>query len=151
MLSSLFITQVVTEVGRILEGCEDAPVIVCDQSRFGKALAANGLPVVQVASKRRSLRRKTGRRIYGHAGQLPLADASVGAIVGFGLGQTEHWQPVLAEWSRAIHEGGQIVLVDKSTPSELTRRVLCAGLANIEQSTAARYVITSGVVTKLPQ
>ncbi len=151
MLSSLFITQVVSEVGHLLEtsGTGDR-VVVCDQSRFGRALAASGVSVVLLASKRRSLRRGTGGRVQGHASQLPLAAASVSALVSFGLGHREAWLPFLAEWSRAVRENGRIVLVDKSPPAELTRRALCGGLANIEQCHAGRYVITSGTVTKLP-
>jgi len=151
VLSSLFITQVVTEVGSLLERTHAGDrVVVCDQSRFGKALGATGVPVMHVAAKRGSLRRRDGQRIYGSAGRLPLADGSVSAVIGFGLGQHEHWQSILSEWARAVREDGQIVLVDKSPKTELTRRVLCSGLAGIEQQTAGRYVITSGAVTRLP-
>lgn len=151
MLSSLFISQVVDEVRQLLErtGSQDR-VVVCDQARFGNALAAGGVPVVQVAAKRRSLRRRSGARIYGSAASIPLADNSVSAVVGFGVGQLDDWTAQLSEWSRTIRPGGQVVMIDRSAAGELTRRALCGGLIDIEQRTASRYVITSGAVAKLP-
>lgn len=151
MLSSLFISQIVNEVGRVLDRTGSGErVLVCEQARFGKALAAAGVPVVQLASKRRSLRRRTGPRVYAYATQLPVADASVSALVGFGLGQRPDWSGLLWEWARAVRSGGHVVMVDRADRAELTRRALCSGLIDIEQSSAGRYVITSGAVVKLP-
>ena len=45
--------------------------------------------------------------------------------------------------------GGAVILVDRAAPESSTRAALCAGLTEIEQRTAGRLTVTSGLVTTL--
>lgn len=56
---------------------------------------------------------------------------------------------MLAEWSRAVADGGLVVLVDRAPSIELSRRALCGGLAELQQRPAGRMTVTSGIVTEL--
>ena len=57
---------------------------------------------------------------------------SLGALVVHGLGELEDWEPTLSRYMDAVADRGLVVLVDRASPSELSRRALCGGLADIE-------------------
>jgi hypothetical protein len=149
VLSTLFISQTVNAIVKALEpaGAGRGPVAVLGQTRVGRALAERGYRVVFISDKPKSLRRVSGMRIHARPEALPVARQSLAGLVAAGVGQRDDWSHVLGEWSRAVTSGGTIVLVDRAPPAELSRRVLCSGLAEIEQRQAGRTIITSGLVT----
>lgn len=155
MLGSLFIGQTVDTVVQALAAvgigadAESGMLAVLGQSRVGRALRELGYAVVIVAEKRKSLRRSGGDCVYGPLDDLPLADGGLAAVIGFEIGHSDDWQQRLAAWARVVRSGGALVLVDRASPSELTRRALCAGLTDIQQRQAGRTFITSGVIQRL--
>jgi hypothetical protein len=152
VFDGLFLTRTLTVVDAALRsagrGAADQPIAVIGDVRLGRALAERGRPVLVVDGDRKRLRRlKRGTPVFGDLRALPVATASLGAVIGLGAGGRDDWEAVLAEWSRVATAGGALVLVDRAPAAEMTRRALCAGLAEIEQRTAGRVVVTSGLVT----
>jgi hypothetical protein len=147
----LFLTRTITAIDAALHSAgtpADQPLAVIGDVRLGRAFAERGRRVVIVDGDRKKLRRlKRGARLHGDALQLPVADRALGALIGLDASDRDDWPGVLAEWSRAVEDGGALVLVDRAEPAEMTRRALCAGLAEIEQRSAGRVVVTSGLVT----
>jgi hypothetical protein len=74
---------------------------------------------------------------------------SLAAVVGVDLATAEDWPATLAAWSRVVRDGGALIFVDRGHATEASRRALCAGLSELEQRTAGRVVVTSGLVTHL--
>lgn len=77
---------------------------------------------------------------------------SLAAVIGVDVSRDDAWEATLRSWSRAVRDGGAIVLVDRGSAKrtvEISRRALCAGLAEIEQRQAGRAVVTSGLVSHL--
>jgi hypothetical protein len=70
-------------------------------------------------------------------------------VVGADITDDDAWSETLRTWTRAIRDGGTVVLIDKGHAAEASRRALCAGLTELEQRQAGRAVITSGLVTHL--
>ena len=155
MLSLVFIAQTVQAVSDALRsaGVADEVLAVLDQPRLGRALAERGHRVVQVAARVKPLRRVAGDRVCGEWQALPFGDAGLAAVVALGIGQRDDWAEILASWSHVVRESGAIVMIDRTSgrvpPSELTRRALCSGLAEIEQRQVGRTTVTSGRVRKL--
>jgi hypothetical protein len=148
VLGSLFLDKTAEAVDAALAAAAAAaPIAVVDHTRLGRLLAARGRPVLQLAARPRSLRRIDGGRVYAAAAALPLAAGALGALVACGVGDLDDWEQRITEWARAVRPGGLVVLVDRGPATELTRRALCAGLADIRQRAAGRAIITSGVVT----
>lgn len=149
MLSNLFVAQTATAVEEALGSTAvDGTIIVVGQPRLARALAEYRQSVVAIADRLKPLRRAPGP-VCGESVRVPVAGGVAAALVGVGVGERDDWAPVLAEWSRAVRDGGALVLVDRQAPAELGRRALCGGLAEIQQRSAGRTVITSGLVTRL--
>jgi hypothetical protein len=128
VLGSLFLTPAVTIVGEALASAHaDGPIAVVGHAKLAAALASAGRDVVDA---------------------LP-ADRSLAAVVGVGATAAADGDARLAAWSDAVKDGGAIVLVDRGKPADATRTALCAGLTELEQRRAGRFVITSGLVTHL--
>jgi hypothetical protein len=153
VFDGLFLNRTLTVVEAALRSAgaaPDQPVAVIGNVRLGRALAERGRPVLVVDGDRKRLRRlKRGTPVLGDGAALPVAAGSLGAVIGLGAGGRDDWEAVLAEWSRAACDGGALVLVDRAPPAEMTKRALCAGLAEIEQRTAGRLVVTSGLVSTI--
>jgi hypothetical protein len=150
VLGSWFLDKTAEAVDAALtDAGAGAPVAVVDHARLGQMLAERGRAVLQLAARPRSLRRLEGGRVYAAAGALPLAEAALGALIAVGVGELDDWQPRITEWSRAVRAGGVLVLIDRGPAAELTRRALCAGLADIRQRTAGRSFITTGAVVAI--
>ena len=156
MLGSLFIGQTVETIAQALTaagiaaGADDTgAVAVLGQPRVGRALRELGYRVIVIAEKRKSLRRMGGECAYGRLDALPLAQGGLAGLIGFEVGTSDDWQPLLCGWLRAVRNDGVVVLVDRASPSELTRRALCCGLLDIEQRQTGRTFITSGLVARI--
>jgi hypothetical protein len=149
MIGSLFIGATADAVESALAGVE-GEVAVLASPRLARALDERGRAVIAVTPELRSLRRARVRGVYAGAGALPFADASLGAVVGLGAGTSDDWPELVREWSRAVVEGGAVVLVDRGSRPELSRRALCGGLMDLEQRAAGRTGVTSGLVAKIP-
>ncbi len=120
------------------------PLVVVDAPQAAQLLALRR-PLVALGPqvRARAARRVGGRALRATGTELPLADGALAALVGTGADAT-----ALAAWTRAVRDGGLLVLVDRVAPEEHTRRAICAGLVDIEQRTAGRHVITSGRIRR---
>ncbi len=149
-MRALFLNQTVDAVEAALAGAgTSGRIAVIDWPRLSARLAERGREVLTIAGKPRSLRRATGERLYGDIARLPLTDGALGAVVAPGVGERDDWEAVMGELSRALGDGGALVMVDRAPATELTRRALCGGLVEVEQRVAGRTVVTSGRVMAL--
>lgn len=123
VFEGLFVTPVVTAIVEALDAANaTGKVAVVDNTKLAHALAEKR-EVVAV----------------GKHEMASLADKSLAAVIGGDV----------TACTRAVREGGVIVLVDRGNAPEASRRALCAGLMDIEQRHAGRVVVTSGRVTHL--
>ncbi|HKA87753.1 MAG TPA: hypothetical protein VKE22_08820 [Haliangiales bacterium] len=106
-----------------------------------RAAGADGtVAVVERPALARLLGEGRSVRPIGPAERAAFApDADVGAIVGEPQGDGE-----LDRWVEAVRAGGAVVQVGREPREEATRRALCAGLVDIEQRVAGRWVVTIG-------
>lgn len=145
MLDGLFVTPAVTAISEALASARaDGPLAVVGNAKLATALGATR-DVIPVGLSARAAK-KLPRTI---AAITTLSPASLAAVIGVDLSTDEHWQDTLRAWSRAVRDGGTIVIVDRGHPHEASRRALCGGLTEIEQRHAGRAVITSGLVSHL--
>ena len=107
-----------------LRGAPAGPVAVLGDAALGKALAAPG----------RTVRTEV------------TADRALAAVVSVG---TPDAPGVLEGWSRALVDGGVVVLIERTAPKEASRRALCARLCDLEQRTSGKLVVTRGRVREL--
>ncbi len=150
MLGSLFITSTIESIHEALTAAEvDGLVAVISQPRVGAGLVERGVSVLHVSARLRALRRLDAPRICAVDHRLPLAAGSVAAVVGSCLDEGATSDARLAEWSRVVKDGGAIVLADRGSATDHTRRALCAGLSELQQRHAGRTIVTSGLVSKL--
>jgi len=149
MIGELFIRTTVEAVERALAGTS-GQIAVVGPVRLAGALTKRGHSAIALVADPRSLRRKHLDGACAGAAALPVGDGAFGAIVGAGAGSSTEWLELLLEWTRVVVEGGAVVMVDRGARPELSRRALCGGLMDIEQRTAGRTVVTSGLVAKIP-
>ena len=121
------------------------PLAVVDAPEAAQLLAQRRPLVALGAQVRgRAARRVGGRALRASGDALPLADGALVALIGAGAADAA----AIAAWTRALRDGGVLVLVDRIAPEEHTRRALCAGLLDLEQRTAGRQIVTSGRVRR---
>ena len=152
VLDRFLIGPAVEAVVEALRAAPTGPIAVVGQPRLARKLGERGVSVLAVGepSDGRALRKlKAVPPAQAREDALPLGDRSLAALIGWGSGARADWAEVLAEWSRAIADGGLLVMVDRGAPTELSRRALCAGLAELQQRPAGRLVVTSGIVTDI--
>jgi len=153
VFEGLFLARTLAAVDSALRAAAVAterPLAVVGNVRLGRAMAERRHHVLIIANDQKALRRlKRGAVVCGDLGALPLADRTLGALIGLGAGGRDDWEPLLAHWSRTVVDGGALVLVDRAPGTEMSRRALCAGLGEIQQRSAGRVVVTSGRVTAM--
>jgi hypothetical protein len=149
VLDRLFLGAAIDAVAETLRAAPSGPVAVVGQPRLARALAARGIAVIGVDVEAKRSKKSDTAPVRARTDALPVADRTLAALVGWGAGAREDWADLLAEWSRAVADGGVLVMVDRGAPTELSRRALCGGLAELQQRPAGRLVVTSGVVTDL--
>lgn len=125
------------------------PIAVIQKLRLARALAERGHEVIQVMDGQGGRVRAGEHRVQAQPEALPMGEGELSAVVGLGMGQRDDWETLLKEWRRVVADGGIVVSVDRAPPTELTRRLLCAGLSEIEQRRAGGQTITSGRVIRL--
>lgn len=147
MLDGLFVTPAVTAISEALASAGLAArsaIAVVGNAKLAAALAATH-DVTPIGMSERAAKKLPGN--------LPdtssLAPASLAAVVGVSLALDDAWPDTLRAWVRVVRDGGVIVAVDRGRAEEASRRVLCAGLSELEQRHAGRSVVTSGLVTHL--
>ncbi|HEX4422389.1 MAG TPA: hypothetical protein VH165_30960 [Kofleriaceae bacterium] len=148
MLDGLFVTPAVTAITEALAsasiGVGDGTLAVVGNAKLATALGATR-SVIPVGLSARAAK-KLPRTIADLSGVEP---ASLAAVIGVDLSTADDWEATLRGWSRVVRDGGVIVLVDRGHPHDASRRALCAGLTEIEQRSAGRAVVTSGLVSHL--
>ncbi len=150
MLDGLFLGPAVDAVAEALRSAPAGTIAVVDQPDLARKLAERHLPVIAIDGDKRPLKkRKAPAAARARGDVLPVGDRALGALVGWGAGTRADWGEVLVEWSRAVKDGGVIVMVDRAPSTELSRRALCGGLAELQQRPAGRLVVTSGMVTAI--
>lgn len=120
-------------------------IAVIGDARLARALATRGRSVTLTGVDAASLKKMPASVTVVDA----IADRSAAAVIGCGAGERDDWEQLLDTWSRAVVDGGGLVLVDRSPAIELSRRALCAGLTALEQRVAGRWIVTSGLVSDL--
>jgi hypothetical protein len=123
----------------------DASVTVIGDARLARALASKGRAVNLHGADPRTVK-KVGA---GVTVTDALPDRGAAAVIACGAGDRDDWEEQLAGWSRAVVDGGGLVLVDRAPAIELSRRALCAGLTALEQRVTGRWIVTSGLVGDL--
>lgn len=142
----LFVTPAVVAIGNALAsaaaGGASGAIAVVGNARLAAALGATR-EVIPVGLSPRAAKklRATARDLSA------IEPASLAAVVGVDLAIAPGWEDALRSWSRAVRDGGAIVIVDRGHAHEASRRALCGGLTEIEQRRAGRAVITSGLVS----
>jgi hypothetical protein len=131
-------------------GADAGWVAVLEAAPLARLLADKGRRVVPFARSDRGLKRWPGPAARAARGALPVADGALAALVATG-GRTREgdWPALYQEWSRAVREGGLVIVVDSTPPDDQTRRALCAGLIELEQREAGGLTVTSGRVRKI--
>ena len=147
MLDGLFVTPAVTSIEEALAALGDRgrDIAVVGNAKLAAALA-DKFVVTPVGISERAAK-KLANAIADTRG---LPAQSLDAVVGVDITDDDAWRETLREWTRATRDGGVIVLVDRGHAAEASRRALCAGLSELEQRHAGKPVITSGLVTHLP-
>lgn len=147
MLDGLFVTPAVTAIVEALASAglaARAQIAVVGNAKLAAALAETH-DVIPIGLSARAAKKLPGN--------LPdtasIEPASLAAVVGVELAADEAWADTLRAWIRVVRDGGLIVAVDRGHAEEASRRVLCAGLSELEQRHAGRSVVTSGLVTHL--
>lgn len=145
LLVGLFVTPTITAIEAALASAHaEGKVAVVQYARLARALATKR-EVVPVGMSAR-----TAKRLAGCVESLDAVEpGSLAAVVGAEIGTIKDWDATLRAWSRAVRDGGAIVLVDRAPPAEISRRSLCGGLTELEQRRVGRAYVTSGLVTHL--
>ena len=148
MLDGLFLTSTVSAIRAALASADtDGDVIVVGDLKLGKSLRQEGVKAVLVATGKSP--KGATDAVAGALDKLPLPDHGAGALVGVGAASRDDAAAILTEWCRTVRDGGAVILVDRGAATDATRLALCAGLTELEQRTAGRFTITSGLVTSL--
>ena len=150
MLDGLFVTPAVTAVTEALrsERADEGKLAVVGNAKLATALVRGvdgAREVVAVGLSARAAKKHPTALV-----DLSSIEArSLAGVVGVDVASREDWEAALRDWSRAVRDGGALVLVDRGRAAEASRRALCAGLTELEQRRAGRLVITSGLVSHL--
>jgi hypothetical protein len=115
--------KVAKQVEASLRQAPAGPVAVLGDDSLEKALEAPGREVVRVLAE----------------------PAGAAAVVSVGSPETP---AALDRLLDAVREGGVVVLVEKAAPEEASRRALCATLAELEQRSVGKLVLTSGRIRR---
>lgn len=148
MLDGLFVAPAVTAIVEALGELEGTVAVIGD-AKIAQALAdKRALEIIAVGMTGRAAK-KLPKSLTALDDLSTIDPASLAAIVGGDITDDDTWAVTLRTWTRAVRDGGAIVLVDKGHAAEASRRALCAGLTELEQRHAGRAVVTSGLVTHL--
>jgi len=147
MLDGLFVAPAVTAITEALGDLEGAVAVIGD-AKIARALAAKRT-VIAVGITGGAAKKLGPLTDTALADLSTVEPASLASVVGADVATDEGWADTLRRWTRAVRDGGAVVLIDKGHAAEASRRALCAGLTELEQRHAGRAVITSGLVTHL--
>ena len=71
---------------------------------------------------------------------LPFEDATLAGVVAVTRAEPR------PDWLRAVRRDGVLVLIAPESPTEMSRRALCAGLVDLRAARSGRLVVMSGRV-----
>ncbi len=147
MLDGLFVAPAVAAITEAL-GEVKGTVAVIGDAKIAQALAAKHT-VIAVGISGRATKKLPKPLAETAVDSVTTIDpSSLAAVVGLNVTE-DGWVETLRAWTRAVRDGGMLVLIDKGHAAEASRRALCVGLTELEQRHAGRAVITSGLVTHL--
>ncbi len=156
MLDGLFVTPAVTAIEEALSALGDVKrVAVVGHAKLASNLARDPevrriIPIGMSTRAATKLAKVSGVEPPLDREQLSTIDAgTLDAVVGVDIVDDDAWHETLRAWTRVVRDGGAVVLVDRGSPSEASRRALCSGLTELEQRHAGRVVVTSGLITHL--
>lgn len=116
-LSTRLLRALEIEIARGPEG----PVLALDLPKLRKALQASEVPMGELEEPKKD----------GHA-----------TVITRGLARRPGWQAELLRWQSLLVPGGRLIVLDRGAPEEISRRLLCAGLTDIEQSMVGRRLLS---------
>lgn len=125
------------------------PVAVLGSIRLSRALAARGHEVIHIGAKAHPRIGEVARQLQAKPDSLPLADGDLAALVVTHANARDLWDIAMPEWQRVVSDGGALILIARTAPTDATHRALCGHLADIEQRRSGRTLVTSGRVSKL--
>ncbi len=141
MLDGLWIASAAPAIDAALGSMgATGPIAIVGNPRLARALLARDRSVTLIGA--------AGRVAIDALAVLPTAPRFA-AVVGLGVGDDAGWSATLATWATATLDGGGLVMVDRGPAVELSRRALCAGLTALEQRVSGRWIVTSGLVSRL--
>jgi hypothetical protein len=142
VLDGLFVTPAVTAIVEALGTANaEGTIAVVGNAKLAQALGATRTVIAVGLSPR------AAKKFSGAIDSIDSIDAgSLAAVIG-----VDATDDAVRAWTRVTRDGGAIVLVDRgqAQAADASKRVLCAGLCELEQRHAGRLVITSGLVTHL--
>lgn len=146
MLDGLFVTPAVTAIAEALTSAQatEGTLAVVGNAKIATALATRREVIPIGLSARAAKKLPTTLPDLG-----TVEPRSLAAVIGIDIATIEDWPATLRAWSEVVRDGGAIIFVDRGHAAEASRRALCAGLSELEQRTAGRTVITSGLVSHL--
>jgi hypothetical protein len=145
MLEGLFVTPALTAVTEALRSAsaDAGKLAVVGHAKLATALSGSEREIVAVGLSARAAKKHPN----AIADLSTLDECSLAGVVGVDVATNDDWQVTLREWSRAVRDGGVLVLVDRGHAAVASQRALGAGLTELEQRHAGRLVITSGLVS----
>lgn len=147
MLDGLFVTPAVSAISEALASAgtkDDGRLVVVGNPKLAAAL--RGKHAVTPVGMTPRAAKKLGDAL---ADTSALDARSFDAVIAVDVADDQDWEAQMRAWSRVVRDGGAIILVDRGHAPEASRIALCAGLTEIEQRTAGRAVVTSGLVSHL--
>lgn len=79
----------------------------------------------------------------------PLHEATTGplrALIVEGVGRHGQWSAELEGWRPLLAPGGRLISIDRGAGQEVSRRLLCSGLTDLNQCAVARRLVSSARV-----
>jgi len=153
VLDGLFVTPAVSAIDEALaclgERCRRIAVI--GNAKLASALTTDRTVIPVGISGRAAAKLEAAGLAapLNHEQLAAVEPGSLDAVVGVDITDDDHWHDTLGVWTRAVRDGGAVVIIGRGEASEASRRALCSGLTELEPRHAGRAVITSGLVTHL--
>jgi SAM-dependent methyltransferase len=140
VLDSLFAARTVSSIQEAVG--ELGKVAVIGNVRIARALAEHAAKAWIVDADEQKLKRLgRGEPVCASPAKLPFDDGQLDTLIAIDVARQGDPAASLAEWRRVVKPGGVIAIVDRGPSAEISGRLLCAGLLDIEQRDAGRALV----------